>query len=66
MRDKPYYTLAEVAAKENISTRRLRQLCEEGRVLYSEKINRVWFILRNYHIARKAVGRPRKKPPVST
>ncbi|CAB4122663.1 hypothetical protein UFOVP33_34 [uncultured Caudovirales phage] len=58
---RPYLTLAEVAEKEGISTRRLRVLCEEGRVFYADKINRVWFIFHNYRIDRKPVGRPPKK-----
>lgn len=58
---KPYYTVTEVAAREGISTRRVRLLCEQGRVYYCEKAGNVWLILKNYRIEVKKVGRPRKR-----
>lgn len=59
---KPYYTVSEVAAREGVSTRRIRLLCEQGRVFYCEKAGNVWLIQRNYWIELKSVGRPKKKP----
>lgn len=60
---KPYYTVAEVAAREGISTRRVRVLCEEGRVHYCQKVGQQWLIQLNYRIdKRPAPGRPKKKP----
>ena len=60
---KPYYTLAEAAAEAGISARRMRLLCEQGRVYYAEKIGRFWIVQLNFHIDRQANGRPRKKVP---
>jgi len=60
---KPFYTLAEVAQREGISTRRLRILCEEGRVFYAQKAGNVWLVQLNYWIDRKKVGRPKNVIP---
>ena len=59
---KPFYTVAEVARREGISTRRVRLLCEQGRVFYAEKVGKVWLIQLNYRIEIKPTGRPKKKP----
>lgn len=59
---KPYYTVTEVAQRECVSTRRIRLLCELGRVFCAEKVGGQWLIQLNYRIQRLPVGRPRKKP----
>jgi hypothetical protein len=62
---KPYYTVSEVAEREGVSERRIRFLCDEGRVHYCEKVGKTWLIQRNYHIDLKPIGRPRKRPPTA-
>lgn len=57
---KPFYTVAEVAERENVSARRIRVLCEQGRVFYCDKVGTQWLIQLNYRIEKKPVGRPRK------
>jgi len=59
---KPYLTVTEVAKREGISTRRLRLLCEQGRVYYAEKVGGQWLIQLNYRLDKRDVtGRPPKK-----
>lgn len=58
---KPFYTVTEVAAREGLSTRRVRLLCEQGKVYYCEKTGTQWLIQKNYRLDLKKVGRPRKK-----
>lgn len=59
---KPYYTVTEVAEREGLSTRRVRILCEEGRVHYCDKVGGMWFIQLNYRLDIKPNGRPRNPP----
>jgi hypothetical protein len=59
---RPYYTVAEVAEREGVSERRIRFLCDHGRVYHCEKVGNTWLIQINYRIDLKPVGRPRKRP----
>ena len=60
---KPYYTVTQVAEREGLSTRRVRLLCEQGRVYYCDKVGGQWLIQLNYRLDVKDVGRPRKRIP---
>ena len=42
-----YITLAEVAEKWNLSSRRVRKLCEDGRIEGAIKFGRNWAIPQN-------------------
>ena len=56
----PFLTVAEVAELEGVSTRRIRSLCDMGRMLYATKAGKSWLISRNYAISPRPNGRPKK------
>jgi hypothetical protein len=42
---------AEAAAKHGVSQRRIRVLCEEGRITGAQQIAGVWLLPASFHIA---------------
>lgn len=62
---KDHYTTAEVAEREMTSARVVRRWCDLGKIYYCTKDKNTgeWMILKNYHIIKNPVGRPRKKAP---
>lgn len=62
----PFLTVNEVAEIEGISARRVRLLCEQGRVHHCVKTDGgMWLIQRGYMIRRNKVGRPPKFDPAN-
>lgn len=57
-----FLTVADVAAKENVTERAVRKWCAAGLIYYCEKIGATWVIDRNYYLRRPPLGRrPKKK-----
>jgi hypothetical protein len=62
---KHHYTVEEVAAREEVSPRRVRQWIDQGRIVGGvEKVGPVWIIHYKYRVIKKTTnGRPRKPEP---
>ena len=62
---KPFMTVAEVAKREGVTERMVRNWCVSGKILYAVKYGTGdWMIDLNYMLKRTRVGRPRKKRTV--
>lgn len=59
---KHHYTVEEVAAKEEVSPRRVREWISQGRIVgHVEKVGVSWIIHYKYKVIRKTTnGRPKK------
>lgn len=58
---KTFYTVHDVAHKENVTDRTVRYWCAAGLIYFAEKIGDSWVIDRNYHLRRPKMGRRPKK-----